>query len=305
MSTTLSEKTRVADPSSPRGQDNKAANRKRAGGWGAIPTLVLIAGAIYTLIPVVWIYMAASKTRAELFTTFTLAPGTGLWDNLTELFRYQDGQYLTWIANSALYSIVGAALSTIVSAMAGYGLAKFSFAGKNTVFYAFFAGILIPGIVIAIPQYLLMAELGLSGSRWSVLLPSIISPFGIYLSWVFAGSAVPTQLLEAARVDGAGEMRIFTRVVLPLLTPGMVTVFLLQFVGTWNNFLLPFIMLTDQGKYPLTVGLYTLLSKGSSQPVLYGVAITGAAVSIIPLVLMVMFLQRYWRLDLISGGLKG
>jgi multiple sugar transport system permease protein len=122
---------------------------------------------------------------------------------------------------------------------------------------------------------------------------------------VYARSAVPTETLEAARIDGAGEWRTFVTVVLPLMVPGMVTVFLLQFIGSWNNFLLPYIMLSNQNYYPLTVGLFTLLSRGSGSPTLYGLVITGAAVSIVPLVLLTLFLQRFWRLDLVSGGIKG
>jgi multiple sugar transport system permease protein len=116
---------------------------------------------------------------------------------------------------------------------------------------------------------------------------------------------MPTETLEAARIDGANEWRIFRTIGIPLMVPGMVTVFMLQFVGIWNNFLLPFVMLSDQSNYPITVGLYTLLAKGSGSPALYSLAITGAAVSIIPLVLLMLFLQRFWRMDLISGGLKG
>ena len=155
------------------------------------------------------------------------------------------------------------------------------------------------------PQYLLLSGIGLAGSYWSVLLPSIISPFGIYLCRVYAQSAVPAETIEAARIDGANEWRIFTRVAVPMMIPGLVTVFMLQFVGIWNNFLLPFIMLSDENKYPLTVGLYTLLAKGSGQASLYSLAITGAMLSIIPLVALMLFLQRFWQLDLISGGLKG
>lgn len=283
----------------------RAGTRAREGGWGLIPTLVLIAGAIYCLVPVVWVFMAASKSRSELFTTFTFAPGTGLWDNLVSLFTYGNGQYLLWCLNSLLYSGVASLLSVLVSAMAGFALAKYTFPGRTAIFLSFLVGILIPGIVLAVPQYLLLSGAGLTGTQLSVLLPSIVSPFGIYLSRVFAMSAVPQETLEAARIDGAGEWKIFTRIVLPLMVPGMVTVFLLHFIGTWNNFLLPFIMLSDQDMYPLTVGLFTLLSKGSGTPALYSVAITGAAVSIIPLVALVLSLQRYWRLDLISGGIKG
>lgn len=287
------------------GAQRRAADRARRGGWGVVPTIVLIVGAVYCLIPVAWVYFAASKSRAELFSTFTFSPGTGLWDNLVELFRYENGQFLSWAFNSLVYSGVGSVLSVVVSTMAGYALAKFFFPGRNALFLSFLVGILIPGIVLAVPQYVLLAKFGIVGTRWAVLLPSIISPFGIYLSRVYAQSAVPQEILEAARIDGANEWRIFQQIVVPMLVPGMVTVFLLQFIGTWNNFLLPFIMLDDQSKYPLTVGLYTLLSKGSSVPALYSVAITGAAVSIIPLVLLVLFLQRYWKLDLVSGGIKG
>ncbi len=270
-----------------------------------LPSLILIAGAIYCLVPVVWVFAAASKSRGELFTTFTFAPGTGLLENLTALFEYQGGQYVLWAMNSLLYSGVGALLSTVVSTMAGFALAKYEFPGRSVIFLAFLTGILIPGIVLAVPQYLLLSSAGLVGTHLSVLLPSIVSPFGIYLCRVYAMSAIPQETLEAARIDGASEWRAFRTVVLPLMLPGMVTVFLLQFIGTWNNFLLPYIMLSNQDYYPLTVGLFTLLSKGSSAPALYSVAITGAAVSIIPLVALVLFMQRYWKLDLISGGIKG
>jgi len=237
--------------------------------------------------------------------TFTFAPGTGLLQNISDLFAYGDGQYALWALNSLLYAGVGAVLSTVVSAMAGFALAKYDFPGRNLIFYSILGGVLIPGITLAIPQYLLLSGLGMAGSYWSVLLPSIISPFGIYLCRVYAQAAVPAETIEAARIDGANEWRIFTRVAVPMMIPGMVTVFMLQFVGIWNNFLLPFIMLSDENKYPLTVGLYTLLAKGSGEASLYSLAITGAMLSIIPLVALMLFLQRFWQLDLISGSLKG
>jgi len=271
----------------------------------ALPTAVILVGALYCLVPVAWVLVASTKSRSELFTTFTFAPGSGLVDNLRDLFAYGGGQYGTWALNSLLYAGVGAVLSVIVSAMAGYGLAKYQFRGRNLVFYSILAGVLIPGITLAIQQYLLMSKLGFAGSYASVLLPMIVSPFGIYLCRVFASAAVPVETIEAARLDGAGEARIFTNIGVPMMLPGMVTVFMLQFVGIWNNFLLPFIMLSDENKYPLTVGLYTLLAKGSGEASLYSLAITGAMLSIIPLVALMLFLQRFWQLDLISGSLKG
>ena len=273
--------------------------------WAVVPSVVLFLGALYCLVPVVWVLVASTKSSSELFSTFTFLPGTGLLENLRDLFAYGDGQYLQWALNSVLFAGVGALACTVISTMAGYALAKYDFPGRQIAFYAILGGVLLPGITLAIPQYLLMSKIGLAGSYWSVLLPCLISPFGIFLARVYAASAVPTETIEAARIDGANDVRVFTSVALPMLVPGMVTIFLLQFVGIWNNFLLPFIMLSDERMYPLTVGLYTLLSKGSGTPSLYSLAIIGAAVAIIPLVAMMLVLQRYWRLDLISGGLKG
>jgi multiple sugar transport system permease protein len=269
------------------------------------PTVILMIGAVYCLIPVVWVFAAMTKSPGELFTTFSFAPGTGFLDNLGDLFAYGGGQYGLWAANSILYAGVGGVLSTFVSTMAGYGLAKYEFKGRNLIFLSILGGVLIPGITLAIPQYLLLSQVNLAGGVLSVLLPLIISPFGIYLSRVYASAAVPQETIEASRLDGASEWMTFVRIGLPMMLPGMVTVFMLQFVGIWNNFLLPFIMLSDQNSYPLTVGLYTLLSKGSGTPALYSVAITGAAVSIIPLIALMLFLQRFWRLDLLSGAVKG
>ncbi|MEU6779386.1 carbohydrate ABC transporter permease [Nonomuraea angiospora] len=270
-----------------------------------LPLIVLLLGALYCLTPVAWVVIAASKTSRELFTTFSFAPGTGLLENLANLSAYGGGQFWKWGLNSLLYAGVGAILSTLVSAMAGYALAKFRFRGREALFSVILAGVLVPGIVLAVPQYLLMAAVGLAGTHWSVLLPVIINPFGIFLCRVFAAASVPESTLEAARLDGAGETRIFGTIVLPMMAQGLVTVFLLQFVGIWNNFLLPFIMLSDQDKYPITLGLYTFLGKGAGDGDLYSLVIMGSAVSVIPLIALVLVLQRFWRADLLAGGLKG
>ena len=270
-----------------------------------IPTIVLLLGAIYALIPIVWVITAASKSRGELFSTFSFAPGTGFLDNLVDLSTYQGGQFWGWALNSLLYAGGGAILSTLVSGAAGYALARYRFPGRAIVFAVLLAGVMLPQITIAIPQYFLMSEIGLSNTYWSVLLPSIINPFGIYLACIYAQGSVPEEAIEAARIDGASEFRSFRSIALPMMVPGLVTVFMLQFIGIWNNFLLPFIMLSDESKFPLTTGLYLLLNRGTGTPALYSLAIMGALLSIIPLVALMLFLQRYWKLDLISGSLKG
>jgi multiple sugar transport system permease protein len=283
------------------------ARRRRTGPRrrpAPLPTAVLLLGAIYCLLPVGWVVAAATKSGSTLFTSFTFAPSTSLWSNITDLSTYADGIFWRWVANTALYAGVGAALSALVSVMSGYALAKYRFAGRTALFNVLLAGVLMPAIVLAIPQYLLLAKVGLTNTYWSVLLPSVVSPFGIYLSRIYAAAAVPDTVIEAARTDGAGEFRIFRTVALPMMVPGMVTVFLFQFVAIWNNFLLPFIMLADDGKFPLTLGLYTLLNRGATTPALYSLVITGSLLSVIPLVALFLSLQRYWRIDLLSGAVK-
>ncbi|GAA3622660.1 carbohydrate ABC transporter membrane protein 2 (CUT1 family) [Lentzea atacamensis] len=275
---------------------------KRRTSW--VPTLVLLLGAVYCLIPVLWVLMAATKSRSELFSTFTFLPGSGLWSNLAELTAYRDGVYWLWMLNSALYAGVGALLSAVVSAVSGYALAKFDFRGRGVIFTVILTGVLMPPITLAVPQYLLLAKVDLAGTYWSVLLPSILSPYGIYLARVYAAAAVPDEVLEAARMDGARELRLFTSIAWPMMLPGLVTIFLFQFVAIWNNFLLPYVMLADDGTFPVTVGLYSLLQQGASRPALYTLVITGALLSIIPLIALFLGLQRYWRVDLLSGVVK-
>ncbi|MGW4642701.1 carbohydrate ABC transporter permease [Sphaerisporangium sp. NPDC004334] len=281
-----------------------AAAGRRRGPLGAAPTAVLLLGALYCLFPVGWVVIAATKSPAELFSTSTLAPGTGLLSNLADLAAYRDGVFWLWMLNTVLYAGAGALLSTAVSAVSGYALAKFRFPGRDLAFNLLLGGILVPVVVLAVPQYLLLSKAGLADTYWSVLLPQILSPYGVYLARIYAAAAIPDALLEAGRIDGATEGRLARDVALPLMLPAMVTIFLFQFVAIWNNFLLPFIMLGDDHRFPMTVGLYTMLAAGANQPSLYNLIITGTLLSIIPLVALFLTMQRYWRTDLSSGAVK-
>ncbi|MFJ9588094.1 carbohydrate ABC transporter permease [Streptomyces acidicola] len=271
---------------------------------GLTPTLALLLGAVYCLLPVAWVVIAATKSGGELFSTFTFLPGTGLADNLSGLSAYRDGVYWRWMGNSALYAGLGALLSTAVSAISGYALAIYRFRGRETVFNILLAGVLMPPVILAIPQYLLLARVDLADTYWSVLLPLVLSPYGVYLSRIYAAAAVPGDVVEAGRMDGAGEWRIFARIALPMMVPGLVTVFLFQFVAVWNNFLLPYIMLSDDEKFPITLGLFTLLEQGSNTPALYTLVITGALLAVLPLIALFLVIQRFWSLDLLSGAVK-
>jgi multiple sugar transport system permease protein len=268
-----------------------------------VATLVLLAGAVYCLFPVVWVITAASKSPAELFSTAPFVPGSGLFGNLKALFAYRGGLYVHWALNSLLYAAGGAAMSTAISAAAGFAFAKYRFPGRSTLFAILLLGVLLPQIILAMPQYLLASHIGLSNTYWSVFLPGIVSPFGIYLARIYAAATIPDEMLEAARVDGAGEARIFRSIALPVLVPGLVTIFLLQFISVWNNFLLPYVMLSTEDHYPLTLGLFSIMAKSKEQT-LYSIAIAGAAVAVIPLLALMLTVQRFWRLDLLSGGVK-
>ncbi|GAA4945305.1 hypothetical protein GCM10023238_09390 [Streptomyces heliomycini] len=191
-----------------------------------------------------------------------------------------------------------------MSAFSGYALAVYRFRGRETLFNVLLAGVLMPPVILAIPQYLLLAKADLTDSYLAVLLPQILSPYGVYLARIYAAAAVPADVVEAGRMDGAGEWRIFSRVALPMMAPGLVTVFLFQFVAIWNNFLLPYIMLSDDEKFPITLGLYTLLEQGANTPALYTLVITGAFLAVFPLVALFLVIQRFWSLDLLSGAVS-
>ena len=278
-----------------RGRDQRPAS---------VPTIILLLGAVYCLLPVAWVIVASTKNNAQLFNTFTFEPNGSLWSNIRGLSSYAGGVFWHWMLNTALYAGGGALLSVVVSALTGYALAKFEFRGRVALFNLLLAGVLVPPVVLALPQYLLLAKVGLTNTYWSVLLPSVLSPYGIYLARIYAMSAVPDEVIESARVDGCPEFRLFTRIAVPMMVPGLVTIFLFQFVAVWNNFLLPFIMLSDENKFPLTVGLYTLLNRGSTAPALYSLVVTGSLLSIIPLIILFLALQRYWRTDIASGAVK-
>ncbi|MFE4539519.1 carbohydrate ABC transporter permease [Streptomyces scopuliridis] len=282
--------------------DPVAAATSRRIAW--VPTAALLAGALYCLLPVAWVVVASTKSGRELFSTFTFLPGTGFTGNLADLSAYRDGVYWRWMLNSLFYAGFGALLSTAVSALSGYALATYRFRGRETLFNVLLAGVLMPPVILAVPQYLLMAKADMADSYLSVLLPLILSPYGVYLARIYAAAAVPRDVVEAGRMDGGGEWRIFRSVALPMMVPGLVTVFLFQFVAVWNNFLLPYIMLGDDRKFPVTLGLYTLLQQGSNTPALYTLVITGALLAVLPLIALFLVIQRFWSLDLLSGAVK-
>lgn len=266
----------------------------------------LVAAAVYFLLPVLWLVIAATKDTGDLFGSFGLTfsdpqPLT----NLRELFTFADGIYLRWTVNSLIYAGGGALAATLFAAAAGYALAKYSFRGREALFNVVLGGVLVPATVLGLPLYLMLSKVGLANTYWAVLLPSMVSPFGVYLSRIYAAAAVPDELIEAARVDGAGEITIFRKISLRIMTPALVTVFLFQFVGIWNNYFLPLVLLSDDHLYPITLGLVTWQGFADHQPILYQMVVVGAFVSTVPLVAAIVVLQRFWRGGLTQGSVKG
>ena len=265
----------------------------------------LVVLAVYFLLPVYWLVVNSTKTQSDLVTTngFWFS-GWALWDNLQALFTRDDGVFIRWILNSVLYAGVGAAVGTLLAAMAGYALAKYSFRGRELIFSIVLGGVLVPATALALPLFLLFAKVSQTDTMWSVFLPSIVSPFGVYLSRIFAASAVPDEIIEAARIDGAGERRIFFGIASRLMAPALVTIFLFQFIAIWNNFLLPRIMLNDSRLYPLTYGLFYWQSQISRDPQLQTLVIAGSLVSVVPLIIVFLSLQRFWQAGLAAGSVK-
>jgi len=263
---------------------------------------------VYALLPLAWLLINATKSQSDLFSSFGLWFGDGfnLWDNIVDTVTYDNGIFLRWLGNTVLYVVLGAGGATLLAVLGGYALAKFSFPGKRAVFAIVIGAVAVPGTALAVPTFLMFSKMGLTNTPWAVIIPSLISPFGLYLMWTFAAEAIPTELLEAARMDGASEVRTFAQICLPLLAPGIVTVLLFTMVATWNNYFLPLIMLKDPSWYPLTLGLNAWNAQAATAggEAIFNLVITGSVLTILPLIVAFLFLQRYWQSGLAAGSVK-
>lgn len=266
----------------------------------------LIVLTLYFLTPLYWLAVASTKDNTDLFSSF------GLWfahfnffQNLSDTFTFENGIYLRWILNTAIYAVVGGVLATVISIMAGYALAKYRFPGRNLISALVLGAVLVPVTTLALPTYLLMSKINMTDTYWAVLLPSLLNPIGVFLATIYARASVPDDLIDAARADGAGELRVFLQIAAPLLVPGMVTIFLFQFVMIWNNFFLPLVVLSDPNLYPVNLGLATWNFDPASHQSLFNLIVTGSFVAVLPLIVMFLFLQRYWRAGLAFGSTTG
>ena len=286
-------------------------HRKLADRRSNLLTLGILAMLVYFLLPLFWLFVASTKTTGELFSSFGLwfADDVSLLRNVRETFSYDDGVFGRWLLNTLFYSVVSAGGAAFLATLGGYGFAKYRFRGNGLLFGLVLGSIMVPTTALAIPTYLLFSKVGLVNTPWAIILPSLVSPFGLYLMRIYAQDAIHDDLIEAGRIDGAGELRIFFKLALRSLAPGIVTVLLFTLVATWNNYFLPLIMLNNPNLYPVTVGLATWSSQsaggGGSTGELLALVVTGSMLSVLPLIAAFLLLQRYWQSGLSAGGVKG
>ncbi|HLH84335.1 MAG TPA: carbohydrate ABC transporter permease [Trebonia sp.] len=264
--------------------------------------------AVFILAPVVWVIINSTKTQANIFESFGFwfAAPFEFFHTFANLFRDVDGDgtYSQWFLNTVLYSVSGGIGATVLAALGGYGFARFEFRGSKVFFAVIIAGLLVPITLIAVPLYLAYAKVHLINSIWGMILPSMVSPVGLYLMRTYVELSIPRELTDAARIDGASEPRIFFRIALPLMVPGVMTVLLLSVAGTWNNYILPLIIFSDNNLYPVTVGmgLWSQHASNSGDANLYPLIVMGGLVTIIPMIALFALLQRYWRGGLLLGS---
>ena len=250
----------------------------------------------YFLLPLFWLLVASTKSNADLFSSFGLwFAEFNLFENIRTVLTTQDGVFITWAINSLIYAVVSAVGASFLATAAGYAFAKYDFPGDTAIFAIILGAVMVPSAALTVPTYLLFARAGLTDTYWAIILPSLATPFGVYLMRVYAADAVDSALIEAARVDGVGELRIFFTVAFRLLLPGSITVLLFSLVATWNNYFLPLIMLSESKWYPLTVGIRQLGDTG---------ILVGSLLAIGPMILAFVLLQRFWESGLVAGSVK-
>lgn len=279
---------------------------------GTVTGLTVLCGlfALFTLVPIVWLVINATKTQANIFQTFGFwfARPFAFFDNFRRLFQDigGNGTYVRWFANTVLYAVLGGGGATVLCTLAGYGFARYRFRGSGVLFYLVMAALMVPITAISFPLFLVFTKVHLINSLWGMVLPSLVSPVGVYLMRTYVRLSVPRELIDAARLDGAGEVRIFFRVALPLMVPGLLTVLLISVVAVWNNYFLPLIIFSRNDLFPLTVGMGVWSQQAattSGTDVLYPLIVMGGLVTIAPLIALFLVVQRHWRGGLLLGGI--
>ncbi|MDX6295435.1 MAG: multiple sugar transport system permease protein [Kribbellaceae bacterium] len=281
----------------------------------AVTALLLFVLLVFFVLPVIWLLLAPTKTAADLVNEGPLTFGSmhnvaRAWQNLTS---FEGGIVFVWLKNSAIYSVGSLVLTLATSVPAGYALALTKFRGRRLLLSITLLVMIMPSAALVLPLFLELNRLGLIGTAWSIILPFSFFPFGVYLVYIYFATSLPAEVLEAARIDGAGEWRTFTSIALPLAKPVVALVAFFSFVGNWNNFFLPYLVLPNSKQFPIQVGLNQLLSSTPSfNPVAgAGLNITSPElalsiiIAILPVLVVFLFSQRALVSGMLAGATKG
>ncbi|WP_262286752.1 carbohydrate ABC transporter permease [Micromonospora sp. MA102] len=261
---------------------------------------VLLIGLLAVAGPFLWMALSSLKPEREIRDVPpTWWPETVTLDNFRGLFSRLD--FPLYFFNSALVATLVMVGNLLFCSLVGYALAKLRYPGKRALFLAVLGMLMVPGMVTFVPQFVLVSNMGLTNTYAGLILPFLVGPFGVFLMRQFLQS-IPDELIEAARVDGAGEFRIFWRVVLPLCRPALATLGILTFLASWNNFLWPLVVATTEDKYTLPVAL-ALYSVGENERN-YGLLLAGAVVVVLPVLIVFLFLQRHFLRGIATTGIK-
>ncbi len=278
---------------------------------------VLTAFAVFFVAPVIWLMLAPTKSDQALITSSPFSFGDFhhvalAWKHLD---AFSNHIFRRWIGNTLYYALSATAITVAVSVPAGYGLAIGKFPGRKLILSLTLVVMIVPGAALVLPIFLELNSFHLIGSVLSVILPFAFFPFGVYLAYIYYATSIPGELLDAARVDGCGELQTFLRVALPLAKPIVALVFFFSFVADWNNFFLPYVVLADSNQYPITVGLWDLLSAtpsfnpsvgggGTSLKIFKPELALATLVAVVPVAIVFLFSQRALVRGMLGGAVK-
>lgn len=287
--------------------------RRVRGRLNPLPALVLLLFVVFFVLPMLWLLLAATKTDDQLVRNNPLSFGSWHalrlnWDALT---AFQGDAIFTWLRNSAVYSFVALVITLCVAVPAGYALAMTEFRGRRTLLIATLVVMLMPNATLVVPLFLEVNAVHLIGSMWSIILPYAFYPFGVYLTYIYFSTALPRELLDAARLDGCSEFGVFRRVALPLAAPVVALVGFFSFVANWTNYYLPYVMLPQSSQFPVQVGLGTLLDSVPQFNPTAGTAevqrpelALATLLAITPVLVVFFFAQRFLVAGMLSGATK-
>lgn len=278
-----------------------------------LSALLLAAFGVFFALPVLWLLLAATKTDPQLVRDNPLSFGSwhalrANWDALT---GFQGDTILLWLRNSALYACLSLIITLLAAIPAGYALAMTEFRGRRSLLILTLVVMLMPSTTLVVPLFLEVNAVHLIGSMWSVILPYSFYPFGVYLAYIYFSTALPRDLLAAARIDGCSEFGAFRRIALPLATPVIALVGFFSFVANWTNYFLPYVLLPQSSQYPVQVGLGLLLTDvpqfnptAGSGTVLRPELALATLLAISPVLVVFLFAQRFLISGLLSGATK-